>query len=266
MLAVILRTIKDRKNSIIMFVSMGVGLLWLYVAMFPFFSDLGNEFVEFWSSLEGASQVIPITSEIFSSLENFLAMEQYSIMLPLLMIFMLLGIAAYSLSADIEFGTAEILLSRPMSRMKLFFSRYLTGVIVLIIFVALTSLMIVPFAQLHNQEYDLSKFISISIILFLFGLAVFSLAMLISAIFSEKSKVNLIMGGGIVGMYILNIIATTNDKFEFLQYLTFFYYYDYNAAIIQNEITAGNIVLFSAVTIVATTLGAWWYNKRDIAV
>lgn len=249
-----------------MFIGAGVGLLWMYVIMFPFFQDLGKELIIFWESIEGLGEIFTISGEMFDSIENFLAMEQYSIMLPLLMIFLMLGIASNSLAGDIEFGTAEILLARPVSRLKLFFSRYLTGIIVLILFVALTSLMIVPFGEMHNLEYSLDNFISISILLFLFGWAVFSLAMMVSAISSEKSKVNMIVGGGLVGMYVLQIVASTNEKFEFVQYFSFFYYYDHNAAILENTLTTSNIIIFCAVVIISTAIGAWWYNKRDVAV
>lgn len=250
----------------LMFIGAGVALLWMYVAMFPFFQELGKDLITFWESIEGLNEVFSISGEMFDSIENFLAMEQYSIMLPMLLIFLMLGIASKGLSGDIEFGTAEIMLSRPVSRLKLFFSRYLAGIIALVLFVAFTSLMIVPLGEMHNLEYNVDKFISISILLFLFGWAVFSLAMMVSAIASENSKVSMIVGGGLVGMYILQIVASTNEKYDFVQYFSFFYYFDHNAAILQNTIANSNIIVFCVVAIVATVVGAWWYNKRDVAV
>ncbi len=249
-----------------MFVGTGVGLLWLYVALFPFFQELGTEMVKIFSSIEGMAEIFPITEEVFQSIENFLAMEQYSIMLPMLMIFLLVGLAANSLSADVENGTAEIILARPVSRLKLFFGRYMAGIITLILFVAFTSLMIAPFGELHNLEYSLSNFVLISFLLFFFGWAVFSLAIMVSAIYSEKSKVSMYVGGGILAMYVMQIVASTNEKFDFIQYLSFFYYYDYEAAILQNTLAASNIILFGVVAVAATAIGAWWYNKRDVAV
>jgi len=266
MIQLIKRTILDRKNSIIMFIGAGVALLWLYVAMFPFFQEIGTEFVKFWESIEGLGEVFTITDEIFQSIENFLAMEQYAIMIPLLLVFLLIGIAGYGLSGDVENGTAEIILARPISRLGIFFGRYFAGMIVLLLFVAFTSLMIVPFGELHNLEYSLDKFISISILVFLFGWAIFSIAMLVSALYSERSKVSMYIGGGIIAMYVMNIVATTQDKFDFIQYLSFFYYYDHEAAILENSLATSSIVVFIVVAIIATVIGAWWYNKRDVAI
>ncbi len=74
------------------------------------------------------------------------------------------------------------------------------------------------------------------------------------------------IGGGVLAMYVINIVATTQEKYDFIQYLSFFYYYDHEAAILQNSLAASNIIVFSVVAIVATVIGAWWYNKRDVAV
>jgi len=266
MITLIKRTLLDRKNSILMFIGFGAGLLWLYVALFPFFREIGKEFVTFWESIEGLGEVFTITDEIFQSIENFLAMEQYAIMIPLLLVFLLIGIAGYGLSGDVENGTAEILLARPISRLGLFFGRYLAGIIVLVLFVAFTSLMIVPFGELHNLKYSLNNFVSISILVFLFGWAIFSLAMMVSALYSEKNKVSMYIGGSILAMYVMNIVATTQEKYDFIQYFSFFYYYDHEAALLHNTLAASNIIVFALVAIIATAIGAWWYNKRDVAV
>lgn len=262
----ILRTLRDRKNSIIMFIGFGVGLLWLYVALFPFFQDIGREFVTFWESLEGLGEFWTVSNEMFESIENFLALEQYAFMVPLLVVFLMLGVAGYGLAEDVENGTAEIMLARPLSRLGLFFGRYMAGIIALVLFVAFTSLMIVPFGELHNLDYNLDNFISISILTFVFGWAVFSLAMLASAFFSERSKVSMYVGGGIIAMYIMNIVATTQEKFDFLQYASFFYYYDHESAILENSLEPTNLIVFAVISIIATVVGAWWYKKRDIAV
>ncbi len=266
MMTLIIRTLKDRKNSIFMFIGTGVGLLWLYVAMFPLFQKLGKDMVEMFSSIEGLADMFPITEEVFESIENFLAMEQYSLMLPLLLVFLLIGLASSSLSGDVEEGTVEIILARPISRLKLFFGRYMAGIVSLVLFVAFTSLMIIPLGELHSLEYNINNFLSISLLLFLFGWAVFAIAMMVSAVYSEKNKVSMYVGGGVLFMYILQIVATTNEKFDFVQYFSFFYYYDYEAAILQNTLATSNIVVFFVVAVITTIFGAWWYNKRDVAV
>ena len=267
MLTVFLRLLKDRKNSILMFSIFGTGMLWLYILMFPSMQKLGKDLISYMEALPPAvTDLFPVSEATFANIENFLAMEHYSLMVPLFIIFMLVAMAAVALASEVERGTAEILLARPISRIKLFFSRYLVGIASLIIFIAASTLMIIPLAGLHNVDYSLTNFISISILCFVFGWTVFSVSFLASAIFSERSKVYMTMGGMMVGMYVMQIVASISEKWDYVQYFSFFYYYDYNKAILENSIDATNILLFTVVAVVCTIAGAYWFNKRDVAI
>lgn len=267
MLTVFWRLLKDRKNSVMMFSVFGTGMLWLYILMFPSMEKLGQDLLSYMEALPPAvTDLFPISEATFANVENFLAMEYYSLMVPMFIIFMLVAMAAASLASEIEIGTAEILLSRPISRIKLFFSRYLVGIAGLIIFIVASTLMIIPLAGLHNVDYSLTNFISISILCLIFGWAVYSVAILFSAIFSEKGKVYMAMGGMMVGMYVLQIVASVSEKWDYVQYFSFFYYYDYNKAILENSIDMINIVLFAVIAVVCSIAGAYWFNKRDIAI
>ena len=151
---IFLRFFKDKKNSIIMFSVFGVILLWLYVLLFPSMQKLGQDMLKLMESYPAAiMDLFPISEASFSTIENFLAVEQYSLMIPMLMIFMTVAIATAALASEIENGTAELLLSRPVSRIKIFLARYLTGLSGLVIFIAASTFMIIPLGALHNVDY-----------------------------------------------------------------------------------------------------------------
>lgn len=229
--------------------------------------ELADDFLKLLEGYpEAFNNVFPISEASFSSIENFLAIEQYSLMVPMLIIFMLVAIAGSALSAEVERGTAEILLARPISRLKIFFARYSVGIFSLLLFIIFSTFMIIPLGGLHNVEYTLANFTSISILCFIFGWAIFSIAMMLSAIFSEMSKVYMIIGGILVGMYVLLIIAGISDKWQNVQYGSFFYYYDHNQALLHNTIDTFNIFLFISIAIVCTSIAAYRFNKRDVAV
>ncbi|MBU0963567.1 ABC transporter permease [Patescibacteria group bacterium] len=267
MFTVFWRTIKDRKYSIIIFSAAGVLLLWLYILMFPSMKEMAGNLINLMEGYPDAfTKMFPITDASFTSIENFLAIEQYSLMVPILIIFMMVAIAAVGLAAEVERGTAEILLSRPISRIKIFFSRYLVGLSSLLVFIIFSTLMIIPLGELHNIDYILINFVSISVLCFIFGWTIFSIAMMLSAIFSERSRVYMIMGGMLVGMYVMQIVSSINEKWENLQYISFFYYYDYNKALLDNSLETTNVLIFVGIAIVCMIVGAYWFNKRDIAV
>ena len=135
----------------------------------------------------------------------------------------------------------------------------------LIVFTFLSIYAVIPFAELHGVEYAISSYWPIFGLSFLFGWAIFGIAMMASAFFSEKSKVSMSVGGLILLMYVANIVSALVDKLENVQYLSFFYYYDHTAALMDHVVSWEAVAVFSGVAIITTLVGVFWFNKRDIA-
>lgn len=267
MFTILWRTIKDRKISLIVYCLAAVLLMWMYVAMFPSIQKQSEALSGFMNSMpEAVFKAFGIEEVDISTIESFLAMEHFSMVWPIMAIIMLLAIGGTGISGEVENGTAEILLSRPVSRLHIFFGRYLAGVFSLLVFTIISIFIIIPLAALHNIDYTPGNFVSVAIISFLFGWAVFSVSILFSAIFSEKSRVYMITGGILLAMYVLNIAAALMENLNDLKYISFFHHYSYNDAIIRNTINSTNVLVFVVVAIVCTAAAAMWFKKRDIAV
>lgn len=267
MLTIILRTLKDRKISLIIYLIAAVLFMWMYVAMFPSIQEQSEAFTTAFESLPDTFfEALGMEELDMSTIENFLAMEYFSMIWPIIVIFLVLAIAGAGLAGEIERGTAEILLSKPVSRINIFFAKYLVGLFSLLVFTVVSLFAVIPLSALHSVDYSLKNFISVAIISFLFGWAIFSVAMLFSAIFSEKSKVYMTTGGILLVMYALNIAAALKENLENLQYLSFFHYYKYNDALIRNDLDPTSILVFFGVAVVCTAAAAWWFKKRDIAI
>lgn len=267
MLTIILRTIKDRKVSLIIYCLAVIMFVWMYVAMYPTISRDAEDFQKAFDSYpQEIFEVFGIEELSFDTLEKFLAMEHYSIIFPLMLLFFLISIAGGSLAGEIDKGTIENILAKPISRLKLFFSRYLAGVISLLVFTAASVFSAIPLAMLHDVDYQGKGYLYVFALSLLFGWAIFSIAYMFSALFSEKSKVYMFTGGLFLLMYVINIASTLIEKLEDLQYLSFFYYYDYNKALMDAAIDWLPIVVFAGTAIICTAIGAFYYHKRDIAV
>jgi Cu-processing system permease protein len=152
----------------------------------------------------------------FSTIEQFLAIEHFSIVWPLMVIILLLSIAGSSFAREVEKGTIEMLLSRPISRLKLFGGKYLAGMFSLFVFSITSIFAICPLAAIHNVDYSMDNFVLLAVISFLFGWAVFSIGVLLSAIFSERSRVYGICGAIFLVMYVLNVVALLSENLEWL--------------------------------------------------
>lgn len=267
MLALITQTLIRKKVAIIVYCLAGVLILWMYVAMYPTFSEQAEKFEEAFNSYpEEIFQAFGVEDIGFDSTEKFIGMEHYSIIWPLMLLFMMISLAGFLLAAEVEKGTLSLILARPISRTKIFLSRYLAGLIILIIFCVISIFAVVPLAELHNVDYNIKGHISIFILSFPFGWAIYSLAMMFSAFFSEKSKLYMVMGGTLITMYVFNVAANLKENWKNLKYFSFFNYYDYNGALIENTISNQSIFIFTAVIIISLFCGLLIFNKRDVAI
>lgn len=269
MFTIFWRTIKNRKISLIAYSLASVAFLEMYVALFPMFADRQEEFdklLELYPDQLFQALGMDKASFTLAKIESFVAAEHFSLIWPIMLIILVIAFGSVQIAGEIEKGTIETILAQPISRLKIFFSKYLAGLFNLLIYVVISIFTIVPLAMLHSVNYKLENWITMAILGFLFGLAVFSLSMLASSIFSEKGKSNFTVGGIIILMYVINVVATFKENLKDLRYLSFFYYYDFSAALNKNTIDNTAIWVFLGVSVVATVLGAIWFMRRDIAV
>lgn len=269
MTALILRTLKDRWFSVVILVAISIILTGIYVSMFPELQKQGQKMEELFTAYPKDMMKafgIEVSSLAFTKIENFLAMEQYSFTWPILVIILTIGWAASALAGEIEKGTIEFLLSQPISRLKIFLGKYLSGVLALIFFVLFSVYSPIPLAKLFGVSFQGANYTSMAIIGFLFGLAIFSLNMFFSAVFSDKGKVYSAGAGIILIMYVVKIIANLKQSWDGIKYLSFFHYFDYNAALLNNKIDLLNVFVFVGITIFFFSLGLVAFLKRDAAV
>lgn len=267
MLAIISQAIKRKKWSIFIYSLAGVLFMWMFVAMYPSIANEAEVFQEAFSNYpKEFFQIFNIETLNFDSLEKFLAIENFSIMWPLLVLFMGIALAGTNIAGEIEKGTMSLILARPISRATIFVAKYLAGMLSIFIFIVLSIFFIIPLATLHNVSYILESYITIAVLGFFFSLAIYSLSMLFSSIFSEKSKVYMVMGGIIFPMYLFNVVANLRNSWEDLRYFSFFHYFDYNKALFDYAIGWESLFVFGATIIITFTCGILIFKHRDVAI
>lgn len=268
MLAIIKRTLLNRKISTMAY-GLGIVLFSLmYVALFPTMKEAAGQLAGLMEAFpEGfmAAFGIEDISLMFESLEGFMATELFSFIWPLMVIFMMVSLAASSIAGEAETGTIEIQLAQPVSRIKNFFSQYFAGLIILLTFVLVSVYSIIPLAEIFNVEYSVRGYHSIAILGFLFGFAVYGISLLFSSFLSEKGKANFMAGGVLILMYVLNIVASLKESLSDLRYFSFFHYFNATEALVRNNVSLNSYLAFGLVGLVSVLLAALWFNKRDIA-
>jgi ABC-type transport system involved in multi-copper enzyme maturation permease subunit len=184
MVAVFRRILKDKRNSLIAYLFGSVVFVEMYLSLFPTLkqqADMLNKLLESYPKGLMSAFGFEGTAAFFSTVENFMSTEFFTLFWPILTITLMVSFANSMIVAEIEKGTIETVLAQPFSRLKIFFSRYLGGAFYFAIFSGVSIFSIVLFSALHGFDYQLQNYFTIWGVGFLFGMAIFSIACFFSS-------------------------------------------------------------------------------------
>lgn len=269
MLGLIKKTIKDKKVSFLAFSLASIAFLEMYLALFPTVQKQGAEMAKLMETFpETFLQAFNIdkASLTFSDVAPYLAMEMFNFIWPIFAIIIGISFANYSIAGEIERGTMGVLLSQPISRLKLYFVQFFSGLSLIGAFTIVTVFAIAPLSAFHGIDYSFSNVAALALLSFLFAAAIYCLAFFVSSLVSDRSKVSFTVGGALVVMYVLNILAGLKDSLSGLQYFSFFYYYDPNLALSRGLFVEWSWVVFVGIGLLAVLAGAFCFQKRDVSV
>ncbi len=264
MLNILKRELSLRKNSLLIFMLLIFFLAVLYTTIYP---SLQIQTTKLISSLGNVYKDVGVEGRVsFSNLEGFMAVEMFAVTWPIIMTLLTTSQSGASLAGEIEKGSLGMLLAQPLKRTKIYLSKYLFGFIVINGFIIMTIVPIIILGSLMNMHFQISHFLTMAILCFLFAMVVFSLGLMLSAIFNQKSRQYGIVGAIMLIMYIMNTVATLKPTFNFLKYGSLFYFFNYNLALNSNHITIMSWIVFIALSIVCTLIGSVVFNRRDISI
>ncbi|KKR34513.1 MAG: hypothetical protein UT66_C0022G0006 [candidate division CPR2 bacterium GW2011_GWC1_39_9] len=256
MFPIFLRTIKNKRTAIIAYIVSGIAFLLMYIPIYPSFASSGKQLVEIMKNYpQGFLKAFGIEdiAQAFLSLEGYLSTEHFGFVWPLVLIFLALSFAGNSIAGEIEKGTMEVVLSQPISRLKIYFGKYLGGLGAIVLFVTTSIFASIPIAAIFNVHYVAKGYIYMTILGVLFGIAIYGLAMLCSSFASDKGKANFMTGGVLIAMYVLNILSGLKSNLDDLKYLSFFHYFNASGALLNYKIDSIAILVFVLTTIIASS-------------
>ncbi len=269
MFAFSIRMLKDKYKAFVIYSVSALGLLEMYVALFPAIQKQAVSFDQmlknFPPELFKAMNMDP-ASLSFASLESYLSTEYMSFLWPILAIIFAISIANYISINEIDKGTIETLASLPAKRFRVFIERYFTGLLILIGFTAISLLGVIPLAQMHNIAYLFNNFMTATVGAFFFVWAVYSLAVLFSVIFSEKGKATMVSSGVIIMMYVMGIISALRPNLINLRYGSFFYYFNGPELLGKNIYPDYALLALGGFAVIVSVLSLAWFNHRDLSV
>jgi ABC-2 type transport system permease protein len=266
MYTIFLKTIKEKWILTLSLILISIGTVWMYVALFPTIQTQSKEFEKLLATFPPELwEVFGIQNSNFSmsTLEKFLSVEMYSLLWPMMAIIMVINFGANFIAGEIDKGTMEILLSQPISRIKIYISKVFGGIALISIFNLISIICIIFWAKIYNIEYNFDVYPKMLLMGELFLLAGFGISILFSTIL-EKGKAVFVISGIFLVMYILNIVSVLKKDLDILKYFSFFHYLDMSKVLTTNVLDAQSIWVLSLVTIISLIIGLIWFEKKDI--
>lgn len=265
--ATIYKELRQRRWAILAYCLIALGFVWMYLAIFPSFEKESAKFNELLDAYPKALlEAFNIKELSISTVEGYIAAEHFSFVWPIMVILLMLSTAGQSIAGEIERGTMAIMLSLPVSRLKIFLSKYIAGLLVLTIFCLFSVISIFPLASAIDLNIQADHIWLVAFVSFLFGWVILSAGMMVSSFASERSTVYFTIGGTLLVMYVMNIVSGLIESAEKLQYGSIFYYYTPSDAIVRGDVDALPVVVMVTAAIVCTIVGAIAFVRRDISV
>lgn len=199
------------------------------------------------------------------SMKGFLTMELFTAFTIYVMIYFLIQYAG-AFSSEMEQKTIDIILSTPLSRRRLFITRYLSWVAIDLILIVSWIMFIYIGVLAIGEDADapLADIARTMILSLPFMLSVQGFCMLASVVTNDSRKAYGACFGIYFGMVVLRMVATLSQRLEFVKYLAIVRYWDYSTIFIDGIVPWGHIVLLTVVSIGLFIAGLAVFERKDL--
>jgi ABC-2 type transport system permease protein len=248
----------DRRRSVL---AWGIPLgLWsaFIVSIFPSIEDaLAKATKGYPPALKEAFGISELTN-----VEQYLQAEMLSLIVPLALGYLAVRAVASGLSGAAESGRLDVLLSAPVARKNLAAASFAATAVelamVLVVTVALTGLG----SLLSGAGLEFGSAIAGYANVWPLALLFAGLGVVATGWSLRTSVVTGSVAGVLVSMYVIDLIGRLDSSLSGVRYISVFKYYG-NA--IEDGIDPLAFVGITAAAVAMAALGAWMFERRDLA-
>jgi len=261
------REMKRNLKSLIIWSLILSGLVIMTLSLYPQMAadqQAINEMLEVYP--EPLKKAFGMDKVNFGSLLGFYAIQVYMMTTLVGSIYAAIMASGILVKEESE-KTIEFLLSKPVNRSEIIMQKLGTVVTNLLVFnIILTSTSLLGFQFADGAEYSGKVFALLAFATFLLHLTIASVSFLLSALMRKTRNIVSLSLGFVFISYFLHITAGVAEKFEFLEYVSFFKYVDAGEIIVNESIRVLFIIIMLAVIAVCISAAFLYYEKKDIAV
>ncbi|MFI5240139.1 MAG: ABC transporter permease [Candidatus Saccharimonadia bacterium] len=255
-----------RKVFLIVCCAIILAAIWLYSAMYPSIQAQSASLTKALESFGPAMKAFGVSNFSLDTLQKFLAIELFSITWPVLTIILSISIAGQTLAGETEKATIGTILALPISRTKIVLAKYFSGLSAITIFVAISTFSAIPIATLYRFTFQSINFVNLAVLCLLFSWAIYSVAMMFSAILNEKGQVFMVMGGSLLLMYIANLLGEMSNKVSWLRYVSIFHWFNASDVLVSNHVNLMAYLIYGVIILLSGSFGLIWFNRKDVIV
>jgi beta-exotoxin I transport system permease protein len=256
--ALVAAHLSDRRRSLLAW-GLPLGAMSAFiVAIFPSVEDSISQAVENYPA--GLKEAFGIGQ--LANVEQYLHAEMLSLIVPLALGYLAVRAVASGLAGAAETGRLDVLLSTPVSRLRLCAAGFLATAVELAAVLLITGLLTAAGSLLAGAGLEAGPaaagFANVWPLALLFaGLGVVACAWSL-----RTSVVTGAAAGVLVAMYVIDLVGKLDPSLDWIRYASVFRYYG-------NAIEDGiEPLAFAGVTIAAIALaaiGSWLFDRRDIS-
>jgi len=264
---IIWRELTDRKWSLFWYSFAAIVLLWTYAATYKSSVASAQQLLEVVKTYPKALiEAFGLNSLASPSIEEYLNGKHFSFLWPIMASLLALSRAGSQFAGEIQDHSLGLLLAMPLSRIKIFAAKYIAGLITIAMFTGLSTLPVIPLANVYGIETHPHILVAMWILCGLFMWTVYAVGLLVSSFVSHVGRVYALGAGVLLASYIANIVALLNDKVDWLKQISLFHYFDTATVLSTGNISAQTVEVFAGVIVAASAVAAWRFVTRDIHV
>ena len=262
---ILIHSLKIQRKSFIFWTIGIVGLVILYMAIYPSIKESAEALNEYMQKLPEAFKQAFIGTEDYTSAIGYLSSEVYTQMLPILFLFYSIGTGSSAIAGEEDKGTLDIIISTPIRRSRVILEKFFSLVFGLLFLCVIVVVSLYIGTTVMDMNIALGNLIAITFSLFLLALNFGSLALLIGSLTGNKGvAIGLTTAVAILAFFV-NALAPIADFLEGFQKFSPFYHYSANNPL-RNGLDLGSVIFFICITVFLLILSIAVFEKRDLNV
>jgi hypothetical protein len=168
-----------------------------------------------------------------------------------------------AVAADLDRGFLDLPLATRISRGRYLGASIWMQVIVMVVLAVSASSACEPVGRLAGADFDFGRFMLGGVLCFAFGCAIAGVATLVSVATLSRGITSAIVGGVLIGMYLLFVVTQIAEGWAWLAPLSAWHHFETTKLIDQGVFPLGDVALFALFAVGGWLAALWAFGRNS---